>query len=126
MSYQQPAQNKSFVNSHGYSYSRPRIMNPAQIVYICMYIYIYIYIYICVCVCVCVCIYIFTHAAMSIRIGKVAHRPRMLRCTFESRRGCTDLYYTSGAQGVLTMRVGGATSQLDPPSLAPLSVAICN
>ena len=29
------------------------------------------------------------------------------------------------AQGVLPMRVGGATSQLDLPSLTPLSVADC-
>ena len=27
-------------------------------------------------------------------------------CTFESRCGCTDLYYARGAQGVLPMRVG--------------------
>ena len=39
--------------------------------------------------------------------------------------GCTDLYYEWGAQGVLTMRVGGATSQLDLASLTPLSVAGC-
>ena len=26
---------------------------------------------------------------------------------------CTDLYYARGTQGVLPMRVGGATSQLD-------------
>ena len=26
---------------------------------------------------------------------------------------CTDLYYAPGAQGVLPMRVGGATSQLE-------------
>ena len=38
---------------------------------------------------------------------------------------CTDLYYARGAHGVLPMRVGGATSQLDLPSLAPLSVAGC-
>ena len=38
---------------------------------------------------------------------------------------CTDLYYASGAQGVLPMRTGGATSQLDLPSLTPLSVAGC-
>ena len=37
----------------------------------------------------------------------------------------TDLYYTRGAQRVLPMRVGGATSQLDLPSLTPLSVASC-
>ena len=35
-----------------------------------------------------------------------------------------DLYYAGGAlQGVLPMSVGGATSQLDLPSLKPLSVA---
>ena len=38
---------------------------------------------------------------------------------------CTDLYYASGAPGVLPMRAGGATSQLDLPSLTPLSVAGC-
>ena len=38
---------------------------------------------------------------------------------------CTDLYYARGAQGVLPMRVGGATSKLDLPSLTPLSVAGC-
>ena len=38
---------------------------------------------------------------------------------------CTDLYYASGTQGVLPMRVGGATSQLDLLSLTPLSVAGC-
>ena len=32
---------------------------------------------------------------------------------------------TRGAQGVLPMRVGGATSQLDLPSLTPLTVAGC-
>ena len=46
-------------------------------------------------------------------------------CTFDSRWGCTDLYYARGAHGVLPMRVGGATSQLDLPSLTPLSVAGC-
>ena len=46
-------------------------------------------------------------------------------CTFGSPWGCTDLYYARGAQGVLLMRVGGATSQLDLPSLTPLSVAAC-
>ena len=38
---------------------------------------------------------------------------------------CTDLYYACGAQGVLPMRVGGATRQLDLPSLTPLSIAGC-
>ena len=37
----------------------------------------------------------------------------------------TDLYYARGAQGVLPMRVGGAASQLDLPSLTPLSVTGC-
>ena len=32
---------------------------------------------------------------------------------------CTDLYYASGVQGVLPMRAGGATSQLDLLSLTP-------
>ena len=40
-------------------------------------------------------------------------------------RGCTDLYSARGAQGVLPMRVEGATSRLDLPSLTPLSVAGC-
>ena len=46
-------------------------------------------------------------------------------CKIESQLwlSCTDLYYTRGAQGVLPMRVGNATSQLDLPSLTPLSVA---
>ena len=38
---------------------------------------------------------------------------------------CTDSYYARDAQGVLPIRVGGATSQLDLPSLTPLSVAGC-
>ena len=33
------------------------------------------------------------------------------------------LHYARGAQRVLPMRVGGATSQLDRPSLTPFSVA---
>ena len=37
----------------------------------------------------------------------------------------TDLYYARGAQGALPMRVGGATSQLDLPSLTPWFVADC-
>ena len=38
---------------------------------------------------------------------------------------CTDLYYARGAQGLLPIRVRGATSQLDLPSLTPMSVAGC-
>ena len=48
--------------------------------------------------------------------------------TFESRQGYTDLYvlYASGAQGVLLCEEWGVTaSQLDLPSLIPLSVAGC-
>ena len=37
----------------------------------------------------------------------------------------TDLYFALEGQGVLLMRVGGATSQYDLPSLTPLSVAGC-
>ena len=48
--------------------------------------------------------------------------PRMLRLHVPGLRS-TDLYYARGAQGVLPMRVGGAISQLDLPSLTPLSVA---
>ena len=33
--------------------------------------------------------------------------------------------HARGAQGVLPIRVGGATRQLDLPSLTPLSVAGC-
>ena len=44
-------------------------------------------------------------------------------CTFDSRWGCTDLYYARGAQGVTAHEGGGATSQLDLPSQTPLSVA---
>ena len=46
-------------------------------------------------------------------------------CTFESHWACTDLYYARGAQGVVPMRVGGVTNQLDLQSLMPLSVAGC-
>ena len=35
------------------------------------------------------------------------------------------ILYARGAQGVPKIRVGGATSQLDLPSLTPLSVAGC-
>ena len=58
-------------------------------------------------------------------IGKVVGCLTCCGCTFESRWGCTDLYYARGAQEVLHMRVGGATSQLDLTSLTPLSVAGC-
>ena len=49
----------------------------------------------------------------------------MLRLHVPSPAECTDLYYARGAQGILPMRVGGETSQLDLPSLTPLSVADC-
>ena len=61
---------------------------------------------------------------LSGRIGKVvASHAAVARSS--PAEVCTDLYYASGAQGVLPMRVGGATSQLDLPSLTPLSVAGC-
>ena len=47
---------------------------------------------------------------------------RMLRLHVRFRWGAL---IARGAQGVLPMRVGGATSQLDLPSLTPLSVAGC-
>ena len=60
---------------------------------------------------------------LSGRIGKeVASHAAVAR---SSPGECTDLYYARGAQGVLPMRVGGATSQLDLPSLTPLFVAGC-
>ena len=46
-------------------------------------------------------------------------------CTLDSSWGYTDLFYARCAQGVLPVRVGGATSQLILPSLTPLSVAGC-
>ena len=50
--------------------------------------------------------------------------PRMLKVAGSiPGRGYTDLYCARGTQGVLSMSVGGAISQLDLPSLAPLSVA---
>ena len=51
--------------------------------------------------------------------------PRMLKVARSipgSDRDCTDLYYARRAQGVLPNGVGDATSQLDLPSLTPLSV----
>ena len=51
-------------------------------------------------------------ARLQDRIPAVAEPHRFILCMHE-------------AQGVLSMRVGGATSQLDLPSLAPLSVAGC-
>ena len=66
-----------------------------------------------------VCIY-----TLSCRIGKVvASHAAVARSS--PAEVCTDEYHASGAQGVLLMRVGGATSQLDLPSLTPLSVAGC-
>ena len=64
-----------------------------------------------------------TTYTLSGRIGKVvASHAAVAR---SNPAECTDLYYARGAQGVLPMRVGGATSQLDVPSLTPLSVAGC-
>ena len=60
---------------------------------------------------------------LSGRIGKVVASHAVVARSILLR--CTDLYYARGAQGVLPMRVGGATSQLDLPSLTPLSGAGC-
>ena len=60
---------------------------------------------------------------LSGRIGKVVASHAAVARSIPLR--CTDLYYARGAQRVLLMRVGGATSQLDLPSLTPLSVADC-
>ena len=60
---------------------------------------------------------------LSGRIGKVVASHAVVARSIPLR--CTDLYSARGAQGVLPMRVGGATSQLDLPSLTPLSVAGC-
>ena len=64
-----------------------------------------------------------TEYTLSGRIGKVVASHAAVARSIPLR--CTDLYYARGAQGVLPMRVGGATSQLDLPSLTPLSVAGC-
>ena len=61
---------------------------------------------------------------LSGRIGKVVASHAAVARSVPALR-CTDLYYARGAQGVLPMRVGGATSQLDLPSLTPLSVIGC-
>ena len=63
-----------------------------------------------------------THT-LSGRIGKVFASHAAVARSIPLR--CTDLYYARGALGVLPMRVRGATSQLDLPSLTPLSVAGC-
>ena len=68
------------------------------------------------------CIVISTHT-LSGRIGKVVASHAAVARSIPLR--CTDLYYARGAQGVLPIRVGGATSQLDLPSLTPLSVDGC-
>ena len=69
----------------------------------------------------------FTSHTLSDRIGKVvaSHAAVARSSPAEVALIVTDLYYARGAQGVLPMRVGGATSQLDLPSLTPLSVAGC-
>ena len=63
---------------------------------------------------------------MSGRIGKVVSS-HAKGCKIESRLwlSCTDLHYARGTQGVLPMRVWSATSQLDLPSVAPLSAVGC-
>ena len=60
---------------------------------------------------------------LSGRIGKAVASHAAVARSSPAEVGCTDLYYARGAQGVLPMRVRGATSQLDLKSLTPLSVA---
>ena len=60
---------------------------------------------------------------LSGHIGKVVASHAAVARSIPLR--CTDLYYARGAQGVLPMRVLGAPSQLDLPSVTPLSVAGC-
>ena len=61
---------------------------------------------------------------MSGRIGKMgAVHAEVCQIDFRLSRDLTDLYYARGAQGVLPMRLGGVTSQLDLPSVMPLTVA---
>ena len=63
-----------------------------------------------------------SHAAVARSIpAEVARGAEFIK----RRKKKMNLYYARGAQGVLPMRVGGATSQLDLPSLTPLSVAGC-
>ena len=59
---------------------------------------------------------------LSDRIGKViAYHAEGCKVNSRLNWGCTDLFGAQGAQGVLLMRVLSATSQLDLPSLTPLS-----
>ena len=67
--------------------------------------------------------HVYLHNTLSGRIGKVGASHAAVARSIPLR--CTDLYYARGAQGVLPMRMGGATSQLDLPFLTPLSVAGC-
>ena len=60
---------------------------------------------------------------LSGRIGKVVASHAAVARSIPLR--CTDLYYSRGTHGVLPMRVGGVTSQLDLQSLMPLSIAGC-
>ena len=65
-------------------------------------------------------------STLSGRIGQVV-ASHAEGCKIESRLwlSCTDLYYARDAQGLLLMRVRDAPSQLELPSLTPLSVAGC-
>ena len=63
---------------------------------------------------------------LSGRIGKLsASYADAEGCRVDPGSGCTDLYNEPGAQGVLPMKEGGTTSQLDLPNFRPLSVAGC-
>ena len=66
-----------------------------------------------------------THS-LSGRIGKVvASHAEGCKIEYRLWLSSTDLYLARGAQRVLPMMMGGATSQLDLPSLTILSVAGC-
>ena len=66
----------------------------------------------------------FTNYTLSGRIGKVVASHAVSARSIPTEV-CTDLYYALSAQGVLPMKVVGATSQLNLPFLTPLSVADC-
>ena len=72
------------------------------------------------------CMYAPAVCTLSGRIGKVV-ASRAEGCKIKSPLwlSCTNLYCARGAQGLLPTRMEGATSQLDLPSLTPLSVAGC-
>ena len=61
---------------------------------------------------------------LSGRIGKVVASDAAVASSIITKAAL--IYYARGTQGILLMRVGGATSQLDLLSVTPLSVASCS